>query len=75
MNKCVPRHLVGVDYLLFPVIGVEIIPDSFPFPFEPYDIQRDFMKCLYDAINSCKIGIFESPTGTVSGDILAHSLM
>lgn len=37
----------------------------FIFPFEPYSIQTDFMTSLYDALDNNKIGIFESPTGTV----------
>ena len=41
-------------------------PGYFPFPFTPYDIQEDLMKNLYSAIEEKKIGIFESPTGTVS---------
>ncbi len=40
-------------------------PSEFPFPFEPYDIQKSFMKELYRALEGGKIGIFESPTGTV----------
>ncbi|XP_071504230.1 ATP-dependent DNA helicase DDX11-like [Diadema antillarum] len=36
----------------------------FPFPFQPYPIQEDFMRHLYDALDNGKIGIFESPTGT-----------
>jgi hypothetical protein len=39
--------------------------DSFGFPFEPYPIQKDFMSSLYNALSQEKIGIFESPTGTV----------
>ncbi|KAI8089909.1 putative ATP-dependent RNA helicase DDX11 [Halteromyces radiatus] len=38
--------------------------DNFGFPYEPYDIQKDFMKALYDVLSESKIGIFESPTGT-----------
>lgn len=38
----------------------------FPFPFTPYSIQKDFMAELYQVLESGKIGIFESPTGTVS---------
>lgn len=38
----------------------------FGFPFEPYGIQKDFMKELYNVLDQGKIGIFESPTGTVS---------
>lgn len=41
-------------------------PDSFPFPFPPYPIQQEFMKVLYTCIEEGKLGIFESPTGTVS---------
>jgi chromosome transmission fidelity protein 1 len=39
-------------------------PIDFPFPFEPYSIQRDFMKALYDVLEDGCCGIFESPTGT-----------
>ncbi|KAI0237635.1 hypothetical protein LSAT2_011822 [Lamellibrachia satsuma] len=42
-----------------------VVPDKFAFPFEPYEIQVDFMKCLYGTLERGKIGIFESPTGTV----------
>lgn len=38
----------------------------FPFPFTPYPIQKDFMAALYQVLEAGKIGIFESPTGTVS---------
>ena len=40
-------------------------PEEFPFPFQPYGIQRDFMRELYLALEGGKVGIFESPTGTV----------
>jgi chromosome transmission fidelity protein 1 len=36
---------------------------DFHHPFEPYDIQRQFMTALYQSIEDGKIGIFESPTG------------
>jgi len=39
-------------------------PDTFPFPFPPYDIQHQFMTALFNALNEGKLGIFESPTGT-----------
>ena len=38
--------------------------EEFAFPFEPYEVQKDFMKNLYDTLEKRKIGIFESPTGT-----------
>lgn len=41
-------------------------PQSFLFPFTPYVIQHDFMSKLYSALENKKLGIFESPTGTVS---------
>lgn len=42
-------------------------PDEtgFNFPFKPYEIQVDFMKSLFEAVENQKLGIFESPTGTV----------
>lgn len=36
----------------------------FNHPYKPYDIQIDFMKTLYSTLESKKVGIFESPTGT-----------
>jgi chromosome transmission fidelity protein 1 len=41
-------------------------PPDFHHPFTPYKIQSDFMKALYSTLESKSIGIFESPTGTVS---------
>lgn len=41
-----------------------VCPDSFPFPFQPYSIQDQFMRALYSVIEKRKIGVFESPTGT-----------
>ncbi|XP_044729931.1 ATP-dependent DNA helicase DDX11 [Chrysoperla carnea] len=37
---------------------------EFDFPFPPYDIQKQFMNSLYNALETNKLGIFESPTGT-----------
>ncbi|GBB97934.1 hypothetical protein RclHR1_00310062 [Rhizophagus clarus] len=37
---------------------------AFNFPFQPYNIQCEFMKNLYQVIEEGKVGIFESPTGT-----------
>ena len=42
------------------------VPSQFPFPFTPYDIQVEFMKNVYRTLEQGKIGILESPTGTVS---------
>jgi chromosome transmission fidelity protein 1 len=38
--------------------------NRFHHPYQPYAIQADFMSALYDTLDSKKIGIFESPTGT-----------
>lgn len=46
-------------------------PIFFPFPFPPYDIQEDFMTTLYHVLENGGVGIFESPTGTVSGKCTA----
>ncbi|KAK7626152.1 helicase C-terminal domain-containing protein [Phyllosticta citricarpa] len=37
---------------------------KFHHPYEPYDIQTQFMSALYECIDQGKVGIFESPTGT-----------
>ncbi|XP_049430939.1 ATP-dependent DNA helicase DDX11 isoform X1 [Epinephelus fuscoguttatus] len=37
---------------------------QFPFPYQPYHIQEQFMQALYTALDQGKVGIFESPTGT-----------
>ncbi|KAJ8245621.1 hypothetical protein GJAV_G00272710 [Gymnothorax javanicus] len=36
----------------------------FPFPYQPYSIQEEFMEALHRVLDEGKIGIFESPTGT-----------
>ena len=44
-----------------------IIPENFSFPYsKPYDIQQELMRSLYKTLELKKIGIFESPTGSVS---------
>ena len=47
-------------------ITEEIGGIHFPFPFTPYSIQKDFVAELYQVLEAGKIGMFESPTGTVS---------
>ncbi|TRY62784.1 hypothetical protein TCAL_00388 [Tigriopus californicus] len=41
-----------------------IMDVTFPFPFPPYDIQKAFMRQLYQVLDQGGFGIFESPTGT-----------
>lgn len=41
------------------------VPGRFPFPYTPYRIQEQFMEALYGALEAGRVGIFESPTGTV----------
>lgn len=47
--------------------GLESVaaPGRFPFPYTPYLIQEQFMQALYCALDAGRVGIFESPTGTV----------
>ncbi|CAI5786309.1 ATP-dependent DNA helicase DDX11 [Podarcis lilfordi] len=42
----------------------EAAKTKFPFPYVPYPIQEEFMAKLYQVLETGKIGIFESPTGT-----------
>jgi chromosome transmission fidelity protein 1 len=38
----------------------------YSFPFKPYDVQLELMDQIYDLLKSeKKLGLFESPTGTV----------
>ncbi|GAB7360848.1 hypothetical protein MBLNU230_g0834t1 [Neophaeotheca triangularis] len=37
---------------------------DFHHPYQPYQIQQQFMQAVYDCIENRKVGIFESPTGT-----------
>ncbi|XP_072762661.1 ATP-dependent DNA helicase DDX11 [Anoplolepis gracilipes] len=39
-------------------------PQEFLFPFPAYQIQKQFMKELYNCLENRKLGLFESPTGT-----------
>jgi len=49
-------------------------PEEFTsFPYAPYSIQLDLMKALYTAIESRKVAIMESPTGTVCLDYLCEA--
>jgi chromosome transmission fidelity protein 1 len=41
---------------------------DFHHPYTPYAIQEAFMETVYQVLEEGKIGILESPTGTVSAD-------
>jgi len=43
-------------------------------PFTPYHVQREFMSRVYKCLEDGKVGIFESPTGTVRTYILSTTL-
>ncbi|RWR98520.1 regulator of telomere elongation helicase 1-like protein, partial [Dinothrombium tinctorium] len=43
----------------FEVNGITI-----QFPFQPYDIQYEYIKNVIKVLKEEKIGLFESPTGT-----------
>ena len=38
---------------------------DFHHPYTPYAIQEDFMSTVYQVLADGKVGILESPTGTV----------
>jgi hypothetical protein len=44
---------------------------DFHHPYTPYAIQETFMSTVYDVLEEGKVGILESPTGTVS--VLEHA--
>jgi chromosome transmission fidelity protein 1 len=40
---------------------------EYGFPYKPYNVQLELMNKIYDLLSSeKKIGLFESPTGTVT---------
>jgi chromosome transmission fidelity protein 1 len=54
--------------------GLEIITSDlekldFHHPYTPYDVQEQFMKAVYNVLETGngQVGILESPTGTVRG--------
>ncbi|XP_053400123.1 ATP-dependent DNA helicase DDX11-like isoform X2 [Mercenaria mercenaria] len=55
--------VTGSNKVMYSSEPVEV-PAVFPFPFEPYDIQKGFMRELYTCLQQGRVGIFESPTGT-----------
>lgn len=71
-----PKCLIKFTFMLstreFP--SMEDGRVDFPFPYQPYNIQLQFMQALYSALDQGKVGIFESPTGTVC-EISAETIL
>lgn len=47
----------------------------FPFPFEPYEIQTEFMRGVFQTLEAGDVGIFESPTGTGKSQSIINSVL
>ncbi|CEF69001.1 Probable ATP-dependent RNA helicase DDX11 [Strongyloides ratti] len=45
-------------------IGNIPLPNDFSFPYQPYSIQNDLMKNIFECCEKGEVGILESPTGT-----------
>ncbi|RWR99377.1 regulator of telomere elongation helicase 1-like protein, partial [Dinothrombium tinctorium] len=43
---------------------VEVNETAIAFPFEPYQIQLEYMHAVIEAMREGKIALLESPTGT-----------
>jgi chromosome transmission fidelity protein 1 len=48
------------------VVKHHVTKRDFHHPYTPYDIQETFMETVYQVLENGKVGILESPTGTVS---------
>ena len=63
MTTC--KYRVRVDHRWSPSTMTSSNPGrDFHHPYEPYDIQLQFMNAVYDCLENSRVGIFESPTGT-----------
>jgi len=45
---------------------LSLMSKDYHHPYTPYDVQNEFMAMVYKCLEEGKVGIFESPTGTVS---------
>lgn len=64
-NSPLPRKLKVQEIIM------EDSQRDFHHPYKPYSIQLDFMNAVYLTIEDGCVGIFESPTGMLSGNISA----
>ena len=48
------------------------IRNDIPFPFTPYNQQRQLMSAIYDCIENSACGVFESPTGSFQISIYVY---
>lgn len=44
----------------------KLMEKDYHHPFVPYQVQRQFMSTVYKCLEEGKVGVLESPTGTVS---------
>lgn len=44
----------------------KLMEKNYNHPYKPYDVQRQFMSTVYKCLEEGKVGVLESPTGTVS---------
>jgi chromosome transmission fidelity protein 1 len=51
-------------HIIIDIMNEAELEKDFHHPYEPYSIQKQFMNAVYDCLESGKVGIFESPTGT-----------
>lgn len=61
------KWVISILTIVYVIQTVTMSEEDFPFPFQPYQVQEDFMRSLYDTIEKGQVGIFESPTGTGKG--------
>ena len=50
-----------------------LMQKNYHHPFTPYHVQKEFMSMVYKCLEDGKVGIFESPTGTVCTHLLLLS--